>query len=171
MKKILLIVIQLLLLLTSCAANESKKAYCFSMVFEKDADNRAVTAYCKTLKDAASGEMDNIALKFSGKNFKEALDKAGKGDYDIYFSSIHAYYTSKELNKKDLTEISLILFDNAKYRTDNHVFDNKDDAEPEKLHKIAANVCDNEEIRKSEMHLYTSTLSYFRNKFIKTDNK
>ncbi len=162
MKKILPLILFIMFMLCSCAKDDSKKAYCFSMVFERISERPSVTAYCKTAKDSASGEMENIVLNFYGKDFKAALGKAGSGDYDIYFNSICAYYLSDTLVEDDVRDISILLLDNAKYKTDNHTFSDKSDTSSERLHKYALEVCKNESIKKTQMELYTPTLKKFR---------
>ncbi len=168
MKRWIFILIQLTILLSSCGKEASRKAYCFSMVFERDEEQCVITAYCKTSKNDTSGEMANISLRFNGNNFKKALSDTDKGDYDIYFGSVCAYYIHPMLKEKDIREISLLLFDTATYRTDNHAYNSNAGTTAKQLHSEASAVCDNEGIKKSDMHLYSKTLNLFRRLYAKS---
>ncbi len=150
-----------LMLLTSCSKEDTKTAYCFSMVFERASDECTVTAYCRTADSEGNGDMKNITLSFKGEDFHKAVENADKGEYDIYFGSIRAYYTAPGINRDDINDIMLILFDNTRFGTANKTYNN-DNAPAHKLHAEASEVCKNEDIQKTHRDKYSDTLVYFR---------
>ena len=160
-KKALLIITALTLLLTACIKETAKEAYCFSIVFERLESDAKVSMYCKTSGDTDGSSMENITLTFEAADFREAMKKADRGKYNIYFNSIQAYFLSGNLGKDDLKDITLLLLDNAKYKTDNNVLYDKN-ITAEKLHSKAKSVCDNDGILRNEKNIYSSSIDIFR---------
>lgn len=156
MKK--LIFIFALVFLTSCGTNKSKEAYCFSVVFENVNNNAKITLYCKTPKENPEESLTDIPLSFYGKDFNDAFVNANKGEYAVYFNSIKAYFFDKELSFDNIKEISLILLDNSKYKTDNHIYLTKENNDIKELHSIAEDICRSENINRTHLKKYTSTL-------------
>ncbi len=131
------------------------------MVFESQNNSAVVTLYCKTPKNTESSEMKSIKLVFKDKSFDKALKKSGNGEYNIYYNSICAYYPADNLSDDSLHSISVLLLDNAKYKTDNFVFI-KNNISAEKLHKYAKSTCDSESVKRTDTDLYLRTLKALR---------
>ena len=161
MKK--LIIILALFFLTSCSAYKSKEAYCFSVVFENQEDNAKITLYCKTPKENSEENMTDISLSFYGNNFNDAFKNTNKGQYEVYFNSIKAYFFDKNLSGDDIRELSLILLDNSKYKTDNHIFLPKEKYYANDLHRRAEEICRSEIISRTNLKDYIPTLKGLKN--------
>lgn len=162
--KNLFLIFSLLPFLTSCMKDAVKEAYCFTVVFERQGNNAITSMYCKTSKKDDPSALETRLLTFEGNDFKTALKEADKGDHNIYFNSICSYYISETLTDKDKKEITLLLLNNTKYKTDNSIFLHSD-VSSEQLHKFAEDTCNNESIRKTRKGLYLPSIEVFRNLF------
>ena len=157
-------------LLTSCASEKNKEAYCFSMVFEKENNTAKVTLYCKTPdNEADNGKMKSTIIDATGKDFKTAIKKVENKEFEIYFNSIMAFYLSKKLSTDEVSEIADILLDNTKYKTDNYIYSANISSSNSisKYHNEAEKVCSNEGIGKDSKGDYTPTLKKLRELIIK----
>ena len=150
-----------LLSFSSCTPQNNNEAYCFSIVFEKNNSNAIVTMYCKTKNNDGKDGLEEVKFPFSGEDFKQALSSSEKGKYSIYYNSIVSYYISGELEPKDKKELTLLLLNNSKYKTDNHTMYNKTISSND-LHKYAKDTCKNESINRIDYHKYGSSLSILR---------
>ena len=144
----------------SCEIEKRKDAYCFSLVFERENDNAVMSAYCKTHESSLS-KTENKKLTFTAEDFRSVFDKVSKGDHNIYFGSICAYYLSNSLTDYDLEVITLILFDHSEFRIDTPLMYDRNISSDD-LHIIAENTSKNEQINRSEKWKYSPTISVLR---------
>ena len=163
MKRIIWLILTLLVL-TSCSENEASTAYCFTMIFEKNAENAVITMYCKKNEKTSSEEMTDISEIISGTTFTECLDKTSQAGNKIYFNSIIAYYFSNDLTETEKNEIAVNLLSSTKYRTDNYIYHNPEDNPTIKeLHSNAQKVCKDESIANNEKNMYQHFLIFLKN--------
>lgn len=164
MKKKMILASLIPIILLSCnKQNLNHEAYCFSIVFDRIDNISSVTMYCKT-NSQKSDDMIQIPLNFRAEDFTSAFSQIKLADYNIYLNSISAYYFSGNLTEKDKFEITLLLLNNSKYKTDNKIYCKKD-IDITELHIKASDVCDYEGIKKAESNNYKNTLYYLKDIF------
>lgn len=162
-----LMILVLSIQLFSCNAENQKNAYCFAIVFERQNQIPTVTLYCKTaVSDLDNNQnLKNISFVFQSETFEKALKKADECDYSFYYNSAKAIFVSTNINKSDVKNIAVTLFDNTKYQTSVQVFELNDveKNERELLHSKAQKVCNDEAVEKSNTQ-YVKAVEYFVNK-------
>lgn len=163
---IFLIYFAVLLSFISCSGQSKKDtAYCFSIVFEKQANIPTVTMYCKIHNDDENGKMSDTSFGFSADTFTSALEKSTDHSHEIYFNSTKAVYFSNDIPEEEKEQIIVYFLNNTKYQSSIYTYAHENQAaDISFLHSRALEVCKNEKINHYEKNNYKYALKIVRDK-------